>query len=251
MFCGQRLVVRKNQVRDWQYNEVAASIEAGDILFVGVVNRKQIFALSINHEQVEPDCELVDMRDLLASEDRFMFQLIGRALQLLRWENTHRFCGQCGIPTERAGNEIMRYCEPCDLRLYPRVSPCVIMLVHRGDDILLAQRPGTQSTWYTIQAGFIEAGESAEEAVSREIMEETGLTLDSLEYFGSEAWPFPGQLMIGYIAESLEGELTPDPSELANADWFDYRDLPEIPSEHSISGQLIRHFCDQRNRKKD
>ena len=249
VFCEQRVVSIDDQIRAWKYEELianlSADIDATDILFVGQVESKQIFAITVDSSLLQPEFDLFNLRDLLYL-DRSLFQMIGRALQIIRWDMTHRFCGQCGKPTQRNGTEIMRQCEPCNLRLYPRISPCVIMLVHRGDKILLAQRPGTRTTWYTIQAGFIEAGESAEEAVHREVLEETGLKLSSLSYFGSEPWPFPGQLMLGYIAENLEGEVIPDPEELANADWFDYRNLPEIPSEHSISGKLIRHFVAQR-----
>ena len=251
VFSEQRMAAIGDQIRAWKYEELTANfkapIDAGDILFVGQVESKQIFAVTVDLAHLPAGSELYDLRDLLHLE-RSLFQMIGRAIQLIRWDKTHRFCGECGKPTEKNDKEIQRYCSPCNLRVYPRISPCVIMLVHRGDKILLAQRPGTRTTWYTIQAGFIEAGESAEEAVHREVMEETGLKLSSLRYFGSEPWPFPGQLMLGYIAESLEGEVVPDPEELANADWFDYRDLPEIPSEHSISGKLIRHFAEQRIR---
>ncbi|MCL4155697.1 UNVERIFIED_CONTAM: hypothetical protein GTU68_015361, partial [Idotea baltica] len=174
------------------------------------------------------------------------FQIAGRAQQIVEWDKTHRFCGRCGSSTDLGKNELVRFCPQCDLRAYPRLSPCVIMLVHRGDKILLAQRPGTTTNWYTVQAGFIEPGESAEEAVSREVWEETGLRISSLRYFGSQPWPFPGQLMFGYFAESAEGELNADPEELANADWFDYRELPEYPGPNTISGKLIRHFVSER-----
>ena len=214
-----------------------------NFLYVGEMRGRKYYACEV--EEFNASYESVSLRSLLGEEQGF-FELAGRALQLIQWDKNHRFCGKCGSKTTHSNDELVRCCDACELRVYPRLSPCVIMLVHRGDRILLAQRPGATTSWYTVQAGFIEAGESAEQAVAREVMEEAGLGISSLQYFGSQPWPFPGQLMLGYIAESLEGELVPDLNELQNAAWFDYRELPEYPGPSTISGKLIRHFVAER-----
>ena len=242
LFHERELLVEKAHPRVLDFAELPENIALDRLLYIGEVSGRLHFAAEAPNTDVP--AQGIKIRALIDSH-QVLYQLAGRALQLLHWNSTHQFCGRCGTPTHLGHTELVRDCPSCGLRVYPRLSPCVIMLVHRGDDILLAQRPGG-SELYTIQAGFIEAGESAEAAVSREVMEETGLTLDSLRYFGSQPWPFPDQLMLGYIAENKSGELVPDPTELQNAGWFNCFDLPEYPGPQTISGKLIAHFIAER-----
>lgn len=244
LFHGGDLLLKSEHLEALSYDELPAGLSNQEFLYMGTLGTKPYCAASIS--KVPDEMQAVSLRNLLDTE-QWLFQLAGRAWQLINWDTNHQYCGRCGVLTQRAEGELVRVCGRCDLSVYPRISPCVIMLVHRGDKILLAQRPGRQSSWYTVQAGFIEAGESAEQAVIREVREETGLSVDNLRYFGSQPWPFPGQLMLGYIAENREGELQPDPEELANADWFDCRDLPEYPGANTLSGKLIRHFVSERD----
>lgn len=243
VFQGQSLLLSERVDQALEYHEIPFDLAHDELIYVGAMNSRPYYTISTPMEH--PELETVSLRSLLDGSQSF-FQLAGRAMQLIQWQRTHRFCGRCGSLTTSGKTELVKICPECELRVYPRLSPCVIMLVHRGDKILLAQRPGGAG-FYTVQAGFIEAGESAEQAVAREVMEETGLTLSSLKYFGSQPWPFPGQLMLGYFAENLDGELKPDPEELENAAWFDYRELPEHPGENTISGKLIRHFVAERS----
>jgi len=170
------------------------------------------------------------------------FLLAGRALQVAQWFYDHRFCGRCGKPTETDSFDRAHVCKPCNLRFYPRISPCMIVLVTRGDELLLAHHARASRPVYTTLAGFIEAGERAEDAVHREVMEEVGVSLSKLEYFASQPWPFPGQLMLGFIADYEAGNIKIDGVEIVDAQWFRYDQLPSTPSTNSIAGQLIAHY---------
>lgn len=169
-----------------------------------------------------------------------LFALAGRALQMAQWPFDHKFCGRCGNPTGMDSQDKARVCPQCALRFYPRISPCMIVLVRRGRQLLLARHQRSNRPVYSTLAGFVEAGESVEQTVHREVREEVGLYLAQLEYFRSQSWPFPGQLMLGFFADYREGEIAIDQRELVDAQWFEPEQLPEIPSLGSIAGQLIR-----------
>jgi NAD+ diphosphatase len=133
-------------------------------------------------------------------------------------------------------------CEPCGTLNYPRIAPCVIVLVTRGEELLLARNVNFPRPMYSTLAGFIEAGESVEETLVREVREEVGVDVCNLRYFQSQSWPFPNQLMLGFFADYAGGEIVCDPTEIADARWFHHRELPMIPPAASVSGQLIRHY---------
>lgn len=167
------------------------------------------------------------------------YELLSRAAQLAVWHEQHRFCGRCGHPLGMHEQDLAKHCSQCSLTVYPRISPCVIVLVVRGEQALLAHNPRFPSGRYSTLAGFIEAGESAERAVAREIREEVGIEVSDIRYFRSQPWPFPHSLMFGYFARYAGGELTPDGIEIADARWFDRDALPELPPPFTISRQLI------------
>lgn len=167
---------------------------------------------------------------------------IARAAQLATWYDQHRFCGRCGGGLVAHEQDLARACPSCELVQYPRISPCIIVLVRHGDRCLLAHSGRFPPGRYSTLAGFIEAGETAEAAVRREVMEEVGIRVDNLEFFASQAWPFPHQLMIGFFADYVGGELIPDGEEILQAAWFDRDHLPDLPPPYSISRQLIDHF---------
>ncbi|AOS97681.1 NADH pyrophosphatase [Microbulbifer aggregans] len=196
----------------------------------------------------QPDvsgCSWRGLRGLLGQVSELEFSLAGRAVQVINWDLDHRFCGRCGAPTDYYGNERARCCTGCHLTVYPRISPCVIMLVTRGEECLLARHTHHKHGLFTALAGFIEAGESAEEALAREVREEVGLQVGATRYVGSQPWPFPGQLMLGYLADWAGGDVSPDVEEISEAAWFRFDQLPEIPPPETLSGQLIRNFAAQ------
>lgn len=193
-----------------------------------------------------PAFEWVGLRALLSRLSELEFHTIGRALQLSRWLRDHQFCGRCGHPTLLMLEEPRRVCDFCDISFYPRISPCVIGLVYKGDYCLLARGERLPQGLFSTLAGFIEAGENAEEAFIREVKEEVGVNIENIRYFGSQPWPFPGQLMIGFTAEHASGDIVLEDPEITEADWFHYKNLPQIPSLRSISGQIINSFINSR-----
>jgi NAD+ diphosphatase len=185
-----------------------------------------------------------NLYQLLGRVDEQLFALTGRAAQLLAWERDHRFCGRCGQSMVPDATERAMRCDGCRTINYPRIAPCVIVLVTRGEELLLARNVNFPRPMFSTLAGFIEAGETAEETLVREVREEVGVEVTGLRYFQSQSWPFPNQLMLGFFADYAGGDIVCDPAEIAEAGWFHYRDLPPIPPATSISGQLIRHYID-------
>jgi NAD+ diphosphatase len=181
------------------------------------------------------------MRRLFGTVDERVLAVAGRAFQLAEWARTHRFCGACGGPTESAVGERCFTCPACGHMAYPRISPAMMTLVRRGESILLARHARLPTSRYTALAGFLEAGESIEDAVHREVFEEVGLQVRDLRYFGSQSWPFPHSLMIAFTAEYDGGELRVDGQEITDARWIGPgEDLPDIPPGISIAAALIR-----------
>ncbi len=170
--------------------------------------------------------------------------LAGRALQLAEWTRTHRHCGCCGAPMVKQPGERAMLCPGCGFTAYPRIAPAMMVLVRRDDRILLGRAPHFVNGVYSALAGFVEAGESLEECVHREVFEEVGITINNLRYFSSQSWPFPHSLMLAFVADYAAGDLRPNPAELSDARWFSLDDLPQLPSRISISRALIDSALD-------
>ena len=162
------------------------------------------------------------------------------ARHVLDWDRNHRFCGACGTPTEHLAGERARRCPACGHSAYPRISPAMMALVCRPGEILLGRAPHFPAGMYSALAGFVEAGESIEDCIVREVAEEVGVQVDQLRYFGSQSWPFPNSLMIAFTAQWTAGHIVPQPGEIEDAQWFAIDALPHIPPRFSISGHLIR-----------
>lgn len=162
-----------------------------------------------------------------------------RAVQVVEWDRTHQYCGACGTPTETSGSERAKHCPNCGLVMYPRMSPAMMVLITRGRQLLLGRGVNFPPGRYSALAGFLEAGETIEQAVHREVMEEVGIRVDGLEYFSSQSWPFPNSLMIAFRARYRDGDIDVDPDELADAQWFDIDNLPDLPPRLSIARALL------------
>jgi NAD+ diphosphatase len=184
-----------------------------------------------------------DLRSLYADLDEDMFLLAGKAIQIVAWDQTHQFCGRCGHTTEALEGERAKKCPACGTISYPRLAPAVIIAVLKGDQILLTHYANLRGRWHSIIAGFVEPGETLEECVRREINEEVGITVKNIRYFGSQPWPFPNSLMIGFMAEYAGGEISVDGKEISEAGWYDAAHLPEIPPKISIARELIDAFA--------
>ncbi|WP_241116971.1 NAD(+) diphosphatase [Achromobacter xylosoxidans] len=181
------------------------------------------------------------LRSLFGVLDEECMALAGRAYQIAEWARTHRFCGACGTPTTRVSGEFCQRCPACGFSAYPRISPAMMVLIRKGDSILLARHTANAAGRYTALAGFVEPGESIEQTVHREVLEEVGLRVGNLKYFGSQSWPFPHSLMVAYTAEYVSGEIRVQEDEIADARWFGPGDpMPEIAARISIAGSLIR-----------
>jgi NAD+ diphosphatase len=177
---------------------------------------------------------------LFGGLDEELMGLAGRAAQIAEWARTHRFCGACGSPTVLAAGERCYKCAGCGHMAYPRISPAMMVLIRKGDAVLLAMHVASPSKRFTPLAGFLEAGESIEEAVHREVFEEVGLRVHNLRYFSSQSWPFPHSLMIAFTADYLDGEIRVDASEIAEARWFGPGDeWPERVPQVSVSSVLV------------
>ncbi len=180
------------------------------------------------------------LRSLFSQIDVGWVALAGRSFQVLEWERTHQFCGCCAAPMRMRSHERGRECTACSFVAYPRISPVVMGLVVREGQLLLARSPHFAPGMYSAVAGFVEVGESLEQALVREIQEETGIRAGNFQYFDSQPWPFPHSLMIAYTAEYLSGEPVPQPDEIEDVRWFDLKALPLLPPPISIAGRLIR-----------
>jgi NAD+ diphosphatase len=211
--------------------------------FLGFWQDRPCFVVEIDAgEQPDPmQYQKGNLYHILGRVDERLFALAGRAQQLLDWERDHRYCGRCGTQMDVDLQERAMRCEPCGTINYPRIAPCVIVLVTRGEELLLARNANFPQPMYSTLAGFIEAGESVEETLIREVREEVGVEVDNLRYFRSQSWPFPNQLMLGFFADHAGGDIVVDGVEIADARWFHPRELPLIPPVASISGQLIEH----------
>jgi len=192
------------------------------------------------------DAEWLDLRSQLSLVSTEHYQLASRALQLVTWRKQHRFCGQCGGPTEFNSQEQALHCRSCSLFYYPRISPCMMCLITKGDYCLLAQHQKHRGGFYSTLAGFVEAGETIESTLHREVMEEVGLKVKNLQYFSTQSWPFPHQLMVGYFADYASGNISIDDDEIFDAQWFHFLELPDIPRPETLSGMMIREFVKQR-----
>lgn len=191
------------------------------------------------------DMSFRGMRSVFERVDSELFKLVGRAFQLLHHYQNNIYCPRCGNRMSAKDAEHAMVCSGCGFTSFPQISPAVIMAVTRGDKILLGRASRFRSGMYSTLAGFVEPGETLEETVAREVFEETGIKVGEITYFGSQPWPFPHSLMVGFTAVYREGSITIDENELEDARWFSADNLPPLPSEGTIARALIENFRKQ------
>lgn len=202
--------------------------------------------------EIAPDAPVPDgmtadgLRALYPRIGDLMFGIAGRAIQVVTWDRTHQYCGQCGTPVEHMPHERAKRCPACGLVSYPRLAPAIIIAVVRqtegGRRLLLARNHRFPPGRYSVVAGYVEPGETLEECAQREVCEEVGIRIKEIRYFGNQPWPFPNSLMIGFTAEYDGGEITLEESEIADAGWFAADALPGLPPPMTIARQLIDWF---------
>lgn len=169
---------------------------------------------------------------------RELYLKAGKCQELLYWDQNTRFCGVCG-GTMRMDTDISKKCTECGKEIWPQLATAVIVLIHRGDEVLLVRAKNFRTDHYGLVAGFVETGETLEEAVAREAMEETGVTITNIRYFASQPWPYPCGLMVGFHADYVSGEIHLQQSEIAKGGWFRRDNLPVIPEKLSIARMLL------------
>jgi NAD+ diphosphatase len=246
-FRGDRLLVRPadEAARLLDYAELArlgVDFEAGH--YLGRLGDVDCYAVEVEEAvQAPADSSFEGLRALYGRLSEKHYAIAGRAVQILLWDQTHRFCGRCGQPTVNAPAERAKLCPNCGLLSFPRLSPAVIMLVQRGDELLLARNRAFAEGFFSVLAGFVEPGEALEEAVAREVREEVNLELRDIRYFGSQPWPFPHSLMIGFTAHYASGEIRLQADEIVEAGWYSrHGQLPNLPGKLSIARRLIDWF---------
>lgn len=232
----------------WSLSELE-SILATDVEIMLIDNQGGAPVLAINTRSDVSnllDAEKRSLRSLLASPDARAISMAGKANQVLEWYASHRFCGACGSPTDHHASQRVLVCANCEQQFFPRINPCAIMLVVRGEELLLARNARFKSGYYSCLAGFIEIGETPEQTVAREVKEEVGIEVENIRYARSQSWPFPSQLMLGFYADYKSGEIVPEPEEIEIADWFRFDRLPPVPSASiSVAGALIEDYVSQ------
>ena len=219
------------------------NLELRNIQYLGSMNGENYFCGEIAKDAlISNDMYFNKLRALSHQLSEDMFWIAGRAIQMINFNIDHKFCGRCGFLTENLEGERAKKCSNCGHINYPRISPAIIVAVVRTGKLLLAHNTNAPKDLYSVVAGFVEAGETFEECVVREVLEETGITVKSIKYFGNQPWPFPNSLMIGFTAEYASGEIKVDGKEIGHADWYSSTEMPVTPDSISIAKDLIDWF---------
>lgn len=249
VFNGQQVLTRRDPKTDRAVglprtdDPRELSLELKGRQFLGHLDGVPCWAAQTEDRDPAPGLAFGSMRGLFYAHDQLTFGLAGRALGIIDWDRNNRFCGRCGAAMEICKQERAKDCPECGLKVFPRLSPAVIVLVRRGDSMLLGRSPRFPEGMHSTLAGFVEPGETLEECVTREIREEVGVEVADITYFGSQHWPMPDSLMIGFTARWQSGEIQVDGEEIASADWFTKDRLPpKLPGELSIARALIDDF---------
>ncbi len=255
-FRDRELLVHRdgNLARVPSLSELEAIAGAGDgglspvrKQYLGTYRGQGVISLELAEDAEAPEGMIFqNLRGLFPRLQEAIFWIAARAVQIVAWDSDHQFCGRCATATEDHPAEHSKRCPSCGLTHYPRLAPAVIVLVQNGDDVLLARSPHFPPGMFSTLAGFVEPGESLEHTVAREIEEEVGVRVENVRYFGSQPWPFPNSLMIGFRADYASGDIVVDGEEIAEASWFGRDSLPLIPQRISIARALIDAWINER-----
>ena len=248
IFHGTRLLAQEEAEGRYSVPQVAApgtlGIMPDTVQYLGELDGMACFTGGCREapEVLPKGNRLVILRELhgLLTDD--FYAVAVRALHLIQWDSTHRYCGNCGGPVEWKKDERVKQCPACGHLHFPQISPAVIVAIRRENTILLARSPRFPAEMFSVLAGFVEAGETLEECLHREVREETGIEIANLRYFGSQGWPYPNSLMLGFKADYAGGEIRVDGVEVVEAGWFRPDRLPNLPGKSSIARALIDDF---------
>ncbi len=248
-FNGDRLLVitENEEYRIPNYNEIEnMKLKAVRRHYLGTLDGRPCYSIEIKPESIAPrQTSFVGLRELFGMVDEELFSLAAHAIQIVNWDKMHQYCGKCGAKTGYAPAERAKICNQCGAVYYPRIAPAVIVAVKKGKELLLLRNKRFKHNFYSVLAGFVEPGESLEECLIREVREETGLEVKNIKYFGSQSWPFPNSLMVGFTADYAGGEIRLDGNEIAAAGWFMPDNFPQLPGPISIARRLIDSFVNE------
>ncbi len=220
--------------------------------YLGQLDHRLCYAAEVAEGTIPPEGMAFEgLRQVYGRLDEDLFWAAARAVQIIDWDRTHQFCGRCGVLLKAKPDERAKACPQCGLLHFPRLAPAIIVLVERGNQLLLARSRHFMPGMYSVLAGFVEPGESLEEAVVREVKEEVGIEVKDIKYFGSQPWPFPHSLMIGFTATYASGEILLDGEEIEEAGWFTFDTLPRIPGKISIARKLIDWFVEKQEKSQN
>jgi len=242
-FIDSKLLLIDNEIP--LYKQII-TLNISYLKYIGKIDNTSCFALDIiNNEKTISFATLVPIRQLYSLLTDSQLKAAIYSFQIILWNRKNKYCGQCSsITEENLPNVLVKQCPNCKEEYYPKISPSVIVAVINNDKILLAQHKRVTNGMYTVLAGFVNPGESLEECIHREIKEEANIEVTNIRYFGSQPWPFPDSLMIGFIADYSKGELKPDNEEITDLKWFKSSEIPEWPDKVSIARTLIDHFIE-------
>lgn len=220
-------------------------------LYLGMLDDVHCYAAEIGESTALPEgMAFHGLRNVYGRMDESLFKIAFKAVHTIEWDRTNRFCSICGSRNRFKHDERAKECPNCGYVSFPRISPAIIVLVEHNGKALLARSPHFKEGLFSVLAGFVEPGETLEDAVKREVKEEAGIDVKNIRYFGSQPWPFPDSLMIGFTAEYAGGEISIDNNEILDARWFGSEDMPNIPDKISISRALIDWFLDRQKNDK-
>lgn len=248
LFRNSDLLVVADGEQATLIDDVAALDAAvdGESIYLGTLGDVPYMAYELTPDAALPEnWQPRGLRALYGKLSEAEYSIAGYAAQMLLWQRSSRFCPVCAAPTEPVGGDWGRRCTSCGFTRYPQISPAILALVYDGNRVLLTHKAGW-GPMYSIIAGFVEPNESLEGCVHREVLEEVGTTVDQVVYHGSQGWPFPAQLMIGFLCRYSGGEIVIDAHELDDAKWFYVDDLPPLPGSLSLSRQLLNHWIETR-----
>jgi len=243
-FCQNKLLIKPVEA-SLPFSKSLAELNLSPVRtqYLGTLRGHPCYSAELSADTIVPQgMSFGELRSLYGVLEDDIFLLAGRAIQIVNWDQTNQYCGRCGHKMHTLQDERAKKCPTCGFISYPRISPAVITAVFKENEILLSHNAAFRGEMYSIIAGFIEPGETLEECAKREISEEVGIQVRNVRYFGSQPWPFPNSLMIGFTAEYESGEISVDGTEISKAGWFGVHNLPELPPKMSIAREMIDWF---------
>ncbi|MDD2643653.1 MAG: NAD(+) diphosphatase [Methanobacteriaceae archaeon] len=221
-----------------QYKDELSDFCINFLLYIGTFKDKPCFVVNVDNNTNTNFYSLLEIYNM----NPILYQMAGRGVLINDWYNSYKYCGHCGCKTVLDEKDMMMKCPSCGQVHYTRIAPAIIVAINNNGKLLMAKHSYHKNINYALIAGFVEAGESIEEAVHREVLEEVGIKIKNLKYMRSQSWPFPNSLMLGFTADYESGEIKVDHDEILKAKWFNVKDIELPPYDISISSWLMEDF---------